>query len=230
MTSDDLRWTQWQESVVRVSTTGTVGSCQLEGSIRCQWVGIHCTIQPILRVATLRTQLPVAVHITSRRQAYRRHPQSHQRSWQPPRNRPRPDPRSIQHASAPSHPSQPRCSTRPVSLLAGFPGFGTHATNLTALDQYIEQAAVRIQRAFRRLSKQRGSKCLGSTVARLQPLTVNIQPEARDEGDLDSKVDSSVADTEASQASTLLACRPAPCLPGFHSFISAQAAASSQVG
>ncbi len=50
-----------------------------------------------------------------------------------------------------------------------------------------EQAAVRIQRAFRRLSTQR-SKCIGSTVARPQPLTVYTQPE--DEGDLDSKVDS----------------------------------------
>ncbi len=64
------------------------------------------------------------------------------------------------------------------------------------------------QRAFRRLSKQR-SKCLGSTVARPQPLTVYIQPE--DEGDLDSKVDSSAADTEASQASTLLACLLLAC-------------------
>ena len=88
---------------------------------------------------------------------------------------------------------------RSMSLVAGFPGFGTHATDLTALDQLIEQAAVRIQRAFRHFSRQR-SKCLGSTVARPQPLTVYIQPE--DEGDLDSKVDSSVADTEASQAST----------------------------
>ncbi len=95
-----------------------------------------------------------------------------------------------------------------MSLMAGFPGFGTHATDLTALDQYIEQAAVRIQRAFRRLSKQR-SKCLGSTVARPQLLTVYIQPE--DEGGLDSKVDSSVADTEASQASTLLACLLLAC-------------------
>jgi hypothetical protein len=182
VTANEVSWTQWQEAVIST----TVGSCQ--GSIR--WAGI----QPIL--ATLRTQL--AVHITSRRQAYRRHPQSHQRSWQPPRHRP--DLRSVQHA--PSQPSKPRCSTRPVSLVVGFPGFGTHATDLTALDQYVEQAAVRIQRAFRRLSKQR-CKCLGSTVARPQPLTV-IQPE--DEGDLDSKVDSSVADTEASQASTLLAC------------------------
>jgi hypothetical protein len=78
-----------------------------------------------------------------------------------------------------------------VSLVAGFPGFGTHATDLAALDQYVEQAAVRIQRAFRRLSKQR-SKCLGSTVARPQPLTVYLQPGPEDEGDLDSKVDSSV--------------------------------------
>jgi hypothetical protein len=104
-----------------------------------------------------------------------------------------------------------------VSLVAGFPGFGTHATDLAALDQYVEQAAVRIQRAFRRLSKQR-SKCLGSTVARPQPLTVYIQPE--DEGALDSKVDSSVADTEASQASTLLACLLLACraftLPSRH--------------
>ena len=113
-----------------------------------------------------------------------------------------------------------------MSLVTGFPGFGTHATDLAALDQYVEQAAVRIQRAFRRLSKQR-SKCLGSTVARPQPLTVCIQPE--DEGDLDSKMDSSVADTEASQASTLLERLLAPCLPGFLSFISTQAA-SSQVG
>ena len=188
VTSDDTRWTQWQESVIST----TVGSCQ--GSIR--WAGI----QPVL--AVLRTQL--AVHITSRRQAYRRHPQSHQRSWQPPRHRP--DPRSIQHA--PSQPSQPRCSTRPVRLVAGFPGFGTHATDLTALDQYIEQAAIRIQRAFRRLSKQR-PMCLGSTVDRLQPLTVHIQPE--DEGDPDSKVDSSEAGTEASQASTLLTCLLLAC-------------------
>jgi hypothetical protein len=188
VTANEVGWTQWQEAVIST----TVGSCQ--GSIR--WAGI----QPIL--ATLRTQL--AVHITSRRQAYKRHSQSHQRSWQPPRHRP--DPRSIQHA--PSQPSRPRCSTRPVSLVAGFPSFGTHATDLAALDQYVEQAAVRIQRAFRRLSKRR-SKCLGSTVARPQPLTVCIQPE--DEGDSDSKVDSSVADTEASQASTLLACLLLAC-------------------
>jgi hypothetical protein len=67
-----------------------------------------------------------------------------------------------------------------MSLVAGFPGFGTHAIDLAALDQLIEQAAVRIQRAFRHFSRQR-SKCLGSTVARPQPLTVYIQPE--DEGD-----------------------------------------------
>ena len=180
VTSDDTHWIQWQESVIST----TVGSCQ--GSIR--WAGI----QPIL--ATLRTQL--AVHVTSRRQAYRRHPQSHQRSWQPPRHRP--DPRSIQ--PVPRQLLQPRCPTRSVNL---FPGFGTHATDLAALDQYIEQAAVCIQRAFRRLRRQRSS-CLGSTVARAQPLTVCTQPE--DEGDPDSKGELSVADTEASQASTLLAC------------------------
>ena len=33
-----------------------------------------------------------------------------------------------------------------MSLVAGFPGFGTHAIDLTALDQLIEQAAIRIQR------------------------------------------------------------------------------------
>ena len=150
----------------------------------------------------LRTQL--GVFNTSRRRVYRRHPQSHQRSWQPPRHQP--GPHSTQPMS--SRPSQPRCSTRPMSLVAGFPGFGAHAIDLTALDQLIEQAAVRIQRAFRHFSRQR-SKCLGSTVARPQPLTVYIQPE--DEGDLDSKVDSSVADTEASQASTLLACLLLAC-------------------
>lgn len=165
----------------------TVGSCQ--GSIR--WAGI----QPI--IATLRTQL--AVLATSRRQSYRRHPQSHQRSWQPPRHQP--GPHSIQ--PGPNRPSQPRCPARSVSLVEGFPGFGTHATDLAALDQYIEQAAVCIQRAFRRLRRQRSS-CLGSTVARPQTLTVCIQPE--DEGDLDSKGEFSMADTEASQASTLLAC------------------------
>ena len=52
-----------------------------------------------------------------------------------------------------------------MSLVAGFPGFGTHATDLTALDQLIEQAAVRIQRAFRNFSRQRCS-CLGSTRGR----------------------------------------------------------------
>ena len=92
--------------------------------------------------------------------------------------------------------------------MTGFPGLGTHATDLAALDQYIEQAAVCIQRAFRRLCRQRSS-CLGSTVARPQPLTVCIQPE--DEGDLDSKGEFSVADTEASQASTLLACLLLAC-------------------
>ncbi len=188
VTSDDTRWTQWQESVIST----TVGSCQ--GSIR--WAGI----QPIL--ATLRAQL--AVHITSRRQAYRRHPRSHQRSWQPPRHQP--GPHSIQ--PGPNRPSQPRCPTLSVSLVAGFPGFGTHATDLAALDQYIEQAAVCIQRAFRRLCRQRSS-CLGSTVARPRTLTVCIQPE--DEGDLDSKGEFSVADTEASQASTLLACLLLAC-------------------
>ena len=183
VTANEVSWTQWQEAVIST----TVGSCQ--GSIR--WAGI----QPIL--ATLRTQL--AVHITSRRQAYRRHSRSHQRSWQPPRHQP--GPHSIQ--PGPNRPSQPRCPTRSVSLVAGFPGLGTHATDLAALDQYIERAAVCIQRAFRRLRRQRSS-CLSSTVARPQPLTVCIQPE--DEGDLDSKVEFSVADTEASQASTLLAC------------------------
>ena len=116
VTSDDTRWTQWQESVIST----TVGSCR--GSIR--WAGI----QPI--IASLRTQL--AVLATSRRQSYRRHPQSHQRSWQPPRHRP--GPHSIQ--PGPSQPSQPRCPTLPVSSVAGFPGFGTHATDLAALDQY----------------------------------------------------------------------------------------------
>lgn len=188
VTSDDTRWTQWQESVIST----TVGSCR--GSIR--WAGI----QPI--IASLRTQL--AVLATSRRQSYRRHPQSHQRSWQPPRHRP--GPHSIQ--PGPSQPSQPRCPTLPVSSVAGFPGFGTHATDLAALDQYVEQAAVCIQRAFRRLRRQRSS-CLGSTVARPQPLTVCIQPE--DEGDSDSKGELSVADTEASQASTLLACLLLAC-------------------
>jgi hypothetical protein len=188
VTSDDTSWTQWQESVIST----TVGSCR--GSIR--WAGI----QPI--IASLRTQL--AVLATSRRQSYRRHPQSHQRSWQPPRHRP--GPHSTQ--PGPSQPSQPRCPTLPVSSVAGFPGFGTHATDLAALDQYIEQAAVCIQRAFRRLRRQRSS-CLGSTVARPQPLTVCIQPE--DEGDSDSKGEFSVADTEASQASTLLACLLLAC-------------------
>ena len=183
VTSDDTHWTQWQESVIST----TVGSCR--GSIR--WAGI----QPI--IASLRTQL--AVLASSRRQSYRRHPRSHQRSWQPPRHQP--GPHSIQ--PGPNRPSQPRCPARSVSLVAGFPGFGTHATDLAALDQYIEQAAVCIQRAFRRLRRQRSS-CLGSTVARPQTLTVCIQPE--DEGDLDSKGEFSMADTEASQASTLLAC------------------------
>ena len=183
VTSDDTRWTQWQESVIST----TVGSCQ--GSIR--WAGI----QPI--IASLRTQL--AVLASSRRQSYRRHPRSHQRSWQPPRHQP--GPHSIQ--PGPTRPSQPRCPARSVSLVAGFPGFGTHATDLAALDQYIEQAAVCIQRAFRRLRRQRSS-CLGSSVARPQTLTVCIQPE--DEEDLDSKGEFSIADTEASQASTLLAC------------------------
>ncbi len=53
------------------------------------------------------------------------------------------------------------------------------------------------------------SKCLGSSAASPQPLTVYLQPE--EEGDLDSKVDSSVADTEASQASTLLTCLLLAC-------------------
>ena len=165
----------------------TVGSCQ--GPIR--WVGIQPTL------ATLRTQL--AVFNTSRRRVYRRHPQSHQRSWQPPRHPT--GPHSIQ--PVPSRPSQPSRPTRPMSLVAGFPGFGTHATNLAALDCLIEQAAARIQRAFRHFSRQRSS-CLGSTVARPQSLSVCNQPE--EEGKPDSEVASSGADTEASQASTLLAC------------------------
>ena len=98
-----------------------------------------------------------------------------------------------------------------MSLVAGFPGFGTHATDLTALDQLIEQAvhkaAVRIQRAFRHYSRQRSS-CLGSTVARPQSLTVCSQPGG--EGNMDPEVASSV-DTEASQASTLLACLLLAC-------------------
>ncbi len=32
--------------------------------------------------------------------------------------------------------------------MAGFPGFGTHATDLAALDQYVEQAAVKQLFAF----------------------------------------------------------------------------------
>ena len=86
-----------------------------------------------------------------------------------------------------------------MSLVAGFPGLGTHATDLAVLDQLIEHAAVRIQRAFRHFSRQRSS-CLGGTVARPQPLAVCNQPE--EEGHIDPGVDSSVADTEASQAST----------------------------
>jgi hypothetical protein len=97
VTANEVGWTQWQEAVISIA----LGSCQ--GSIR--WAGI----QPIL--AILHTQL--AVHITSRRQAYRRHPQSHQRSWQPPRHRP--DFHSIQ--PGPNRPSQPRCPTRSVSLV-----------------------------------------------------------------------------------------------------------------
>ena len=170
----------------------TVGSCQ--GSLK--WAGIHPTL------AMLRTQL--GVFNTSRRRVYRRHPQSHQRSWQPPRHQP--GPHSIRPMS--SRPSQPRCSNRPMSLVAGFPGFGTHAIDLTALDQLIEQAAVRIQRAFRHFSRQRSS-CLGSTVARPQSLTVCSQPGG--EGNMDPEVASSVADTEASQASTLLACLLLAC-------------------
>ena len=188
VTVNELSWIHWQEAVIST----TVGSCQ--GSLK--WAGIHPTL------AMLRTQL--GVFNTSRRRVYRRHPQSHQRSWQPPRHQP--GPHSIRPMS--SRPSQPRCSNRPMSLVAGFPGFGTHAIDLTALDQLIEQAAIRIQRAFRHFSRQR-SKCLGSTVACPQPLTVYIQPE--DEEDLDSKMDSSVADTEASQASTLLACLLLAC-------------------
>jgi hypothetical protein len=118
---------QWQEAVISTA----VGSCQ--GSIR--WAGI----QPIL--ATLRTQL--AVFYTSRRRVYRRHPHSHQRSWQAPRHQPGPD--STQPVPTSSRPSQPRCPTRPqaANLVAGFPGLGTHATDLAALDQLIEQAAAR---------------------------------------------------------------------------------------
>jgi hypothetical protein len=202
VTSDDLRWTQWQESVVST----TVGSCQ--GSIR--WVGIQPTL------ATLRTQL--AVLNTSRRRVYRRHPQSYQGRWQPPRHRPGPD--STQ--PVPSRPSQPRCPTLPANLVAGFPGLGTHATDLAALDQLIEQAAVRIQRAFRRFSQQR-SGCLGSVVARLQPPIVCTQPE--DEGNTDSGGGSSVADTEG-QSSFNAPCLPAPCLPSFPPFISIPSAFS----
>ena len=114
----------------------------------------------------------------------------------------------------PSRPSQPRCPTL-ANLVAGFPGLGTHATDLAALDQLIEQAAVRIQRAFRHFSRQRSS-CLGSTVARLQPLTECIQPE--DGGTTDSGVDASVADTEASLASTLLVGLLLACRASISSF------------
>ena len=78
--------------------------------------------------------------------------------------------------------------------MVGYTGLGTHATDLAVLDQDTEEAAVRIQRAFRRFSRQRSS-CLGSVVARPRPLTVCNQPE--DEGNTDSGVDSSVlvADT-----------------------------------
>ena len=188
VTANEVSWTQWQEAVIST----TVGSCQ--GSPK--WAGI----QPIH--ATLRTLL--AVLNTSRRRVYRRHPQSHQRSWQPPRHLP--DPHSIQ--PVPSRPSQPSCPTRPVSFVVGSPGLGTHATDLDALDQLIEQAAVRIQRAFRRLSRQRSS-CLDGVVARPQPPTLCTQPE--DEGNTDFGGDSSVADTEASQASTLLVCLLLAC-------------------
>ena len=195
VTSDDFQWTQWQESVVST----TVGSCQ--GSIR--WEGI----QPVLEA--LRAQL--AVFSTSRRRVYRRHSQLHQRNWQPPRHQP--GLLSIQPVFR--RPSQPRYPTRPMSLVAGFPGFGTNAADLTALDQLIEQAAVRIQRAFRHFSRQRRS-CLGSTVARPQPLTVCIQPE--DGGTTDSGVDASVADTEASLASTLLVGLLLACRASISSF------------
>jgi hypothetical protein len=72
VTSDHLRWTQWQEAVVST----TVGLCQ--GSIR--WAGIQPTL------AMIHTQL--AVFNTSRRRVYRRHPPARQRNWQPPMQRP----------------------------------------------------------------------------------------------------------------------------------------------
>jgi hypothetical protein len=112
--SDDIRWTQWQESVVST----TVGSCQ--GSIR--WA----SIQPIL--ATLRTQL--AVFNTARRRVYRRHPPAHQRNWQPPMQRA--SPRGLQ--PVPSRLSQPGHSIRPAILFADF----TRSTGLTALSQRAE--------------------------------------------------------------------------------------------
>ena len=194
VTANEVSWTQWQEVVLNT----TVGSCQ--GSPK--WAGIQPTL------AMLRTQL--AVFNTSRRRVYRRHPQSHQRSWQPPRHPT--GPHGIQ--PVPSRPSQPSRPTRPLSRVAGFPGFGTHATNLAALDCLIEQAAARIQRAFRHFSRQRSS-CLGSTVARPQSLSVCNQPE--EEGKPDSEVASSGADTEASQASTLLACLLLACQAFAHS-------------
>ena len=70
VTVNEVSWIQWQEAVIST----TVGSCQ--GSPK--WAGIQPTL------AMLYTQL--AVFNTSRRRVYRRHPQSHQRSWQPPRH------------------------------------------------------------------------------------------------------------------------------------------------
>ena len=139
-----------------------------------------------------------------------------------------PPKRSPQPPAYDSRPSQPPCPARPANLTAGFTGLGrgAHATDLAALDQFIEQAAVRIQRAFRRFTRQRSS-CPGIIVARphWQPPTVCIQPK----GDTDSLPDSSVADTEASQASTLRTRVSAPCMPGLHPLISLPSA-SSQVG
>ncbi len=71
-------------------------------------------------------------------------------------------------------------------------GLGAHATDLAALDpsQFIEQAAVRIQRAFHLFNRRQRSSCPGIVVARPQPPTVRIQPE--DEGDSDTLADQEI--------------------------------------
>ncbi len=141
----------------------TVGPWQ--GSVK--WAGIQAIL------ATLRTRLAVLTahqHISP--PGVPTASQSHQCSWQPPMHWHRPGPHSLRPIS--SRLSQPRCPTRPVNPKADFTGLGAHAADPAALDHFVEQAAVRIQRAFRHFHSAMPQ--LPRHHRRSHPATDNVHP------------------------------------------------------